>query len=1033
MGDSSPTPIHMALRVPPSVKQHQRLSMPVSLNAYSVSMVNLRDSEQSDSATSLKESAKSDNEVVDESEEEEEEEEESSAEDDVQDEEEEEEDDLGQCEKYRETIKSLIKEITTLKNISNEEKERDIQRINHLEQQLRHEKSVTDQLRTQLVTTLLQLKDELSTIDQANISLSSQLEEERKAHALTIEALQDLKNRTSDDGSKTYNGVHELRIRVTVQQGGVKEVSLLTDTQADIERQSLQDKQDLMLKKYLETKQAHTLAETKALDANQQLQHLIERTKQLVEVHDELKAQLQAEKSKTEVFEMRNFELQETLNSQEEQIRKSYNSQVLCRQIKALQCKYLNDMAILPVQLPQQILSTISTSFDSGSVDTATFDMLFKHVKSMAEEICRKWLSRKKIHVTDEEDILGRVVKDPSLLKDFKQWLSRDSEENILLLYLDLDCISQQLLEASHSHTHKVATSKVTASAPSGTPTVSTTPPTQSLAATSSSLLAAAAAAAVAATIPPPSTLKRPRSTKRNSEPPRPPSAPVALRNSEDTRDRSSSNADSSPSSPLISHSPPTSSGIISPPLNTLGTATPTLCSSLHSTPFASPSTTPDIISSSTPRGSAQDTTSQNLTVNSTTISVTPPLDFLPTSSSAETKAQRVLKYVNSSIQIVKATERAKHDIVDNSLSLRTTFMKIPSPAACMVMVGKHLWIGCQGSSGAVKVIDHQTGTTVGEIPLASPVRALLYIGDSVWVAMNAGITVYNATKRHYGRPVCHNAHTGNIHDLAKVDKYVWSISADSTIKIWQPLADQQAKCVKTLKTENLLNCLLVCDGVVWVGTTTGILFYSGSGRTKLKTTTPPNTPTSNVTALTAVPPTGEVWSAHTDDHIYVWDKTTMTCKQNITSVRVVALRCVGCTVWTGHWDKTIQLWDARMKQCLKCVHTSHAGAIQCLEPTYASLLKRNHLTVWSGSADSSISAWNTQQFSHAMQEKPLTKVATCSICLKTVSGQGLVCTVCDTFCVHPKCASDISVFTLCPVANAPTAPRSRASSSSGV
>eukprot|EP00727_Mastigamoeba_balamuthi_P001628 m51a1_g11462 putative leucine-rich repeat-containing protein (1131) ;mRNA; f:7713-12153 len=336
---------------------------------------------------------------------------------------------------------------------------------------------------------------------------------------------------------------------------------------------------------------------------------------------------------------------------------------------------------------------------------------------------------------------------------------------------------------------------------------------------------------------------------------------------------------------------------------------------------------------------------------------------------------------------------------------------RLPGPVTCVVSAKKNVWVACGGSSGCIVVLDRETSAVVQELPFGSTVRDMAVVNKSVWIgAEDQRLRVFDLYNPQLSRELI--GHTcGPILGVEAVGaKHVWSIGTDQKICVWDVKA---GKLFKTIYAATYMTCLAVSGTTVWIGTAVGIAWWDGA---TMKQAPPSPTKEANpkysVNKLALVD--REVWAASFDDDaITIWDAERRAYKEQITATRVKDIVAIGSQVWTCSWDKMIRIWDRATRQCLREIPL-HEDAVVAMAVAKSS----SALRIWAGSDDNSVSVWNTQYQGHELTAGSM-RSHNCYVCGRTAamfsSGQTYVCKVCDSFCVHAKCADKVPVNTVCP------------------
>ncbi|KAH3743257.1 hypothetical protein Pelo_15338 [Pelomyxa schiedti] len=337
-----------------------------------------------------------------------------------------------------------------------------------------------------------------------------------------------------------------------------------------------------------------------------------------------------------------------------------------------------------------------------------------------------------------------------------------------------------------------------------------------------------------------------------------------------------------------------------------------------------------------------------------------------------------------------------------------TTQVTTVGPVTCMIQCNNNIWVGCGGKNGAIQIFDQETSILVKPaIIINCAVRALVAVFDAVWVACDdCNLRVYDIDG-NCGRTVkAHNR--GPIQSIVIVNKkQIWTTAADMTICIWSPALEN----IKNIQFHTLVFKVIVSGSNVWIGTPQGICTCD----TKTYKITPEfNRERVSVTAMVSVSGRGsseEVWTAHANNTIVIWDAEQRSCKGTFTATRVNDLLSVGLRVWSCSWDKTIRVWDVKTRECVQTITSGHSGSITCLL-----LVPRNNAIIWSGSDDRQLCSWETPYKMHKFQPHTFKSVGYCIACSRhiTVGKQALQCSVCADVNLHEKCVENLPSNDLC-------------------
>ena len=380
--------------------------------------------------------------------------------------------------------------------------------------------------------------------------------------------------------------------------------------------------------------------------------------------------------------------------------------------------------------------------------------------------------------------------------------------------------------------------------------------------------------------------------------------------------------------------------------------------------------------------------------------------------------------------------------------------------------VHDRVWVA-NGSGAPIQVFDRNKAQQLYEVTCRGAVVRMALVGSNVWIATQ-GKDIYYASQvdRVVARALVGHE-KGPVHDLVRVGKTVWSVAADSCICAWDPV---NMKLRKKVRTPYVFSCLLYVNGVVWIGTILGIVFYDPDSMNKLKTkgsepaagpATAPSTPTAAVAAAAAaaagefspltplstlsplatpVTPTmgapadakeklakimktpvstllrvrEEVWAVHHDQNmISVWDANTRTViKVFDTGMSVERMVLVGEEVWLCSRDNHVRCMDIHSCTITTELSGTHDDGITSIAVSKSD----GYLRVWTGSSDHTICIWRTGLLCHVYKESG-SRGALCAVCKKSLKSFGtksIICVKCG-FAIHAKCFDQVPYGSACP------------------
>ena len=169
----------------------------------------------------------------------------------------------------KETITGLIAQITSYREMVEEEKESDCKKISKLEklldeakgQNLAYEETIGQleqreaETRKKNIEQLKQFQSEMIKLKETEDAMNKALLEERAAHNMTIKQLNALKERLQTPWAQESQ---EVRFKLTFDSGKVSGVEMIPEN--DAARAELKEQNDLLLSKFLEAQQKANLA-----------------------------------------------------------------------------------------------------------------------------------------------------------------------------------------------------------------------------------------------------------------------------------------------------------------------------------------------------------------------------------------------------------------------------------------------------------------------------------------------------------------------------------------------------------------------------------------------------------------------------------------------------------------------------------------------------------------------------------------------------------------------------------------------------
>eukprot|EP01105_Mastigella_eilhardi_P020832 TRINITY_DN49_c0_g3_i1.p1 TRINITY_DN49_c0_g3~~TRINITY_DN49_c0_g3_i1.p1 ORF type:complete len:1155 (-),score=152.50 TRINITY_DN49_c0_g3_i1:98-3562(-) len=318
----------------------------------------------------------------------------------------------------------------------------------------------------------------------------------------------------------------------------------------------------------------------------------------------------------------------------------------------------------------------------------------------------------------------------------------------------------------------------------------------------------------------------------------------------------------------------------------------------------------------------------------------------------------------------------------------------------------QQVWIGCRGKTGLIRIYETQSYTTpYPDIVVGVGVRMMAHANSKMWVACDdPTVRVYD-TENPSDYCFMLEGHTFPVNYVLHVGKEMWTASADQTIRVWSA---QSFKCLQVVKVGCVVRNLLLNCNAVWLGTIQGI-YHCDS---KMQIVELPQVKASvNAMACVSGHMQGdEIWSAHSNDTLAIWDATNRSLKVSLDTSRVNSILYLGSEVWTCSWDKIIRVWDVKTRSCLREL-SGHTASVSCL----CAVPARN-VFVWSGSEDRKVFLWEPRLARHEIVLGKAQQNVTCAGCLKNVvaDDEAYECCKChDTF-VHVRCFANIPPTNMC-------------------
>lgn len=130
----------------------------------------------------------------------------------------------------------------------------------------------------------------------------------------------------------------------------------------------------------------------------------------------------------------------------------------------------------------------------------------------------------------------------------------------------------------------------------------------------------------------------------------------------------------------------------------------------------------------------------------------------------------------------------------------------------CLVVVGNRVWSGSSDTTLRIWKLRERKCEKI--LKAGVPIVCLLkYDEDTIWVGTNTSIICLDA--RGEPRGFFHGAHTRSIHQMIRVQDFVWSASSDTTLKVW----NNELICQKTLSSDPSSPLTSLCADTTFVWT----------------------------------------------------------------------------------------------------------------------------------------------------------------------------------------------------------------------
>ncbi|KAH3767289.1 hypothetical protein Pelo_856 [Pelomyxa schiedti] len=840
-----------------------------------------------------------------------------------------------------------------------------------LEEQLEQEKVKSENLRQQTVTQLQSLLNELSSIDQANKTLNFELETERKAHSVTLQQLQELKESAQDGPSKgvLMDAEQQIKLNIQIKGGKIKVVELVEEAQTaerDLSEENMfltqkcctlmQEKQQLE-NEYKQSKdqceamqQKFKVLGDKVLDAQNAMNQQLEEERRQNDLMDE---------AVTVLRQMLGGKAEYAISTLPEAYRKRLLKPLKNTTLKPITPAFLVEEFIPPPAAPPPVRivtqtrplipplqRTVPPPPATTSPSLATDEKMWIE---MAKKIGPPEPHKPKFDPTFSHEEYKQYMQERKIYDEWEEAIaemSKNLSKNASVIGLQnqqgIPLVSPRVRPPAQIPPPPVPASAVALAKPKIPPP---------------------------ATVTPPPTATSPQLTTLTAQVTSPPTITTQ------------------PPIPALQSVPPMGSASAS----SSSTSTSTSTSVIASSPPGSPPLLP-----------------ANPAVGAT-VGFTPTIPPLFLKGMAQEEKSRAAQVVEDLLQSVRANKEEKVE-QDSALDLKPSKQAMAGGSVTsMILCPKHVWVGSSGKPGYIQLFDKETAVLSKELKIPSGVHKLLAVVAHVWVTSDDNlIRVFNMLSPSFGRDL--SGHSRPIVDLTNVnDKQVWSSSSDMTLKMWS--ADT-FNCLRTIEFHTLIQKTLLYNSNIWIGTPQGIYTCDINSRKITEQPREKNSVTAMVFVRSRNANSDEIWTAHANNSIVVWDATQKTLSAKFSAVRVQDLLCLGQRVWSCSLDKTIKVWDVKTRACLSTITSGHTGFITCLLLVPARL----NSSVWSASDDGKICVWETHFGSHDFQHHTLKVNAHCIVCYKSI-GQGKAayqCRVCTEVNAHPKCVPLVPSHDLC-------------------
>ncbi|KAH3732213.1 hypothetical protein Pelo_16951 [Pelomyxa schiedti] len=915
------------------------------------------------------------------------------------------------------------------------------------------EKAKNSQLRDAFVEQLKGLQSCLIPIEQDKAKLEELLNEERESHARTIRQLNDLQRELKSselERSMAYTGQHDCRIRVIVEDGAVKGVEMLPQTQADDELTEAKSASEVAMKRCLELKQEHTLADDRAKKAEKDAAVLKENLVSLMQMYKDTvtkfeSATQQVDEMKIEITTLKEkgvtkadipppslpplplVQIEEhslaldipappldipppsdenipppilegvtppSSKSPSPSPMSSGEGHPIHHDAHKLVSRYLSKSASrkLPSEIDtDEATKALEVSHDV-TINASALMTLMETAKRKLQFSLEEWHTE--LNPTTPAPVLNEIIKHSSSRREFRTFLDKKGKEetNLFDFYCDAESFRK------HHFPLLLVGRTQSGGAVRHLRSLSKTSTFFHIPRMARVVQQAVANADKQAVQTPP---------KPEAPPPVLPEIPPP----ESTLSKSSTIEQEESDDDAITSS--LASSMMSVVGLGLGLGDSSILSLLGGTPTVSDALLkvrhnidtlihehevedPVIVDKAAHPAKGTNTTKKKKsqkpepsTTSAPAVKPTTPTTTATTSTSTSTSTPTPAPTESTSTPLLPGT---------NTL---TFTVKGGVSALASVSVGS-MWVASKSGSIGIHSTSGTPLTRISTPPkeivtCINPTEHVHWIGTtSPNIQLYKEVTFQKELKGHVKGP---------IHCILRVNTHMWSISDDSSVCLWNAIRGKE-KLEKTLVLPNNVQptCMLLFGQYVWVGCQTTLLCIEHrsqkvigvGGLVGLGSDTA-------VISLQAI--MFDVWSLHSS-FVQVWDSIQRLRKTILPISGAVCFVGVGEQVWFGMADRSLLMYNAKTGQVQKKIPNAHPDTISCLTAisTFDPVTRTYPLKVFSGSVCGKVSVWETGQLGHELKPQKMTPVNQCDICGHSIIANGLICKNCQCFTVHPHC-----------------------------